>query len=263
MLVLSSPAKYPLVLSIHGGGFHKGDKTDNAAYYTSLASSGFVVAAINYRIGWTQDSVNLCDGDSLEAAEAVYRALQDARASLRFMTAHADDYKIDTNWMFISGSSAGALTALYTAYADQKDMDTYFPGISDILGPIDADNALKNTYSLKAVVSMWGALASPYIISAADAKPTIFFQGLGDSVVPCGIGNYYNCPNLGTGYGSIPLYQRLQSLNVPAIAHIDPAGDHGVYTEDYRTPNIVCFLNDVMAGDVKSMYDTKQSSNCN
>lgn len=243
----STPAKHPLLVFIHGGGFNYGDKETVAGFAELMAAKGFVVSAINYRVGWTHSQTDLCDGDSTEAIESFYRAIQDARAALRFLVANADTYSIDTNWIFIGGGSAGGVATLGTTYYTQSTIDYYMPGVSAKLGPLDnADNSLTTHYTIKGNVPMWGALNTPDIITKDNAVPTIFFHGEQDKIVPYDVANFYYCNNFPIAYGSKPLYDKLTSLGVPAVLHVDPNGGHGVYTIEFRADNVACFLNDLM-----------------
>ena len=90
----------PLVLWFHGGGWAGGDPrggpfsgTDGPALFGEIAGRGYVVASISYRF------VN----------EAKFPAqVQDARAALRFLRAHAAEYGIDPTQVIAMGGSAGA-----------------------------------------------------------------------------------------------------------------------------------------------------------
>ena len=254
--------KYPLMMYVHGGGFHDGDKLNTVNYCTMMASLGYTVATINYRLGWSQDSIDRCNADTIQAAEAFYRAEQDARAAMRYLVAHASDYSIDTSWIFVGGASAGGLTTLGIAFYDQQTMDTYLPGLSTKLGPLDATNNIKIHYNIKAIAPEWGAVSTTDAITPQNAIPAILFHGGQDDVVPWNIGHYYACDNLNIGYGSKAVYDKLTALGVPAVAHIDPLGGHGVYTNSFRIPNIDCFFRSVMDGSAQKGYYTTQVSNC-
>lgn len=96
----------PLILYIHGGGWVSGHTrqagafADFPAVLTRLASEGFVVASLEYRL----------------AKEAPFPAqLQDARAALRFLKEHAARYGIDPARTGIWGGSAGGHLAALTA----------------------------------------------------------------------------------------------------------------------------------------------------
>ncbi len=96
----------PLILYIHGGGWvsghtrHAGPMANFPAALARLASEGFVVASLEYRL----------------AAEAPFPApVQDARAALRFLKGSAAQYGIDTTRTGIWGGSAGGHLAALTA----------------------------------------------------------------------------------------------------------------------------------------------------
>lgn len=96
----------PLVMYIHGGGWMNGT-TRNAgalanfpAALARLASEGFVVASLEYRL----------------AKEARFPAqVQDARDALRFLKANAAKYGIDPARSAVWGGSAGGHLAALTA----------------------------------------------------------------------------------------------------------------------------------------------------
>ncbi len=83
----------PALVLIHGGGWHKGDKTKFRPLATRLAERGYVVAAIEYRL----------------ADEAAFpAAMYDCNAAVRFLRAHAKQYQIDPQRIGAIGGSAGA-----------------------------------------------------------------------------------------------------------------------------------------------------------
>jgi carboxylesterase type B len=131
--------KKPLVVFFHGGSLSGGDKgSDGAAELNlDLAKKGFVYASVNYRLGWNE--LGHCEGDTLSLQYALYRGIQDAKASLRFLISEAAAYNIDTNFIFLSGNSAGSILAMYAAYAIQNDIAKY---LCNELGSIDSSTNL-------------------------------------------------------------------------------------------------------------------------
>lgn len=258
--------KLPLLVFVHGGGFLVGTKEGGKGLMERMATKGFISATINYRLGWdrNRDTTDRCSGDSTQLKLAIYRAIQDLRASLRFLTANAGKYNIDTNWIFICGSSAGGVTILNSTYVTQEMADIFLPGVSDTMGLLDrATNSLTNTYTVKALGSMWGGLNTDSIINPLNAKPTIFFHGELDNVVPYDTGTVYQCPDELPVYGSRPIYNKLRSLNVPAIGHIDPQGGHGVYDDDFISDNMACFFNSLMNNTSTSGFYYNKDGSCN
>ena len=111
---------------------------------------------------------------------------------------------------------------------------------------------------------MWGAMNSPYLITQQNATPTIFFAGVLGTGVPYNVGHYWGCPSFAIGYGSKPMYDRLTSFGIPAVAHIDPNGYHEVYTTEFREDNIACFFNSLMSKQPQSgwYYTSNEVPNC-
>lgn len=171
----------PAIMLIHGGAFLFGSKTDESLvkWCRHLSSMGYVVISPNYRIGFQPD---------LESIERTgYMALQDAHAAMRYVVAHRNEFRIDTTMLMAGGCSAGAITALNLAYMDDdfRPESSYGKGrkVPD-LGPINSSgNKLRQTFSIKAVIDMWGAV---YDIRMLDGKdiPIQAFHGDQDKIVP-------------------------------------------------------------------------------
>ena len=258
--------KLPLYVYVHGGGFLVGAKGGGDSLMKLMAAKGFIGSTINYRLGWdrNRDGTDPCSGDSTQLKLAIYRAIQDLRASLRFMVAHANEYHIDTNWIFISGASAGAVTILNSTYVDQAYADKLLPGAKDTMGTLDnATNKLTNTFTVKGLGSLWGGLNTDVIINETNAVPTIFFHGELDNVVPYNIGTVYQCPEQLPVYGSKPIYDRLQTFGVSAVAHIDPLGGHGVYDPFFTSDNMACFFQSLIDNNPKVGFFFGQDGSCN
>lgn len=244
--------KYPLFLFIHGGGFTSGDKSSSAEKCQLMADSGFVAVTINYRLGWNTGGVNSCNGDTASLNEAVYRSMQDANAAFRYLVVNAAQYGIDTDWIFAGGASAGAAVALTSSYIfDNYAQLRYQSEFKKIGGLQGADNNLVNTYTIKGICSIAGALPDSNLINSTNAIPTIFFQGGADEVVPVDYGTFLSCPNYIQTYGSLCLYRRLIANNQFAIAHILPGAGHGNngdsgYDSPYMMGNTACFFHSIM-----------------
>ena len=169
------------IMYIHGGGFGAGSRKDADIKSVCLdyAKRGYVTIAISYRLG-----VNFVYGQTTAQSEqkyydAVYRAAQDARAALRFIKMHGRIAKIDTNKIFIAGGSAGAGTAINTAYLDQAEITgTSFSQ----WGPLDGTGIYDYPqYGLrvKGVINLAGAIINKSFINTGD-EPMISFYGTED-----------------------------------------------------------------------------------
>ncbi len=220
-------SKRPMVLMIFGGGFVNGDRGQVAGYCMNLARRGFVAVGIDYRLG--KETVLPCS-DTLSQEKAVYRAIQDAHAAIRFMVAHAASYKIDTAWIFAGGFSAGASTANALVYNSQAETNLIYPGIVAELGNLNnSGNNLTTTFAIKGIFNNWGGVSSDFFDSD-EAVPTISFHGSNDGVVPidsaldvtCFTTNHYI-------FGSHALYEKLTAVGICSDLTVKMGAGHGVY----------------------------------
>ena len=85
--------KWPVIISIHGGGWFYGDKELYRFYCMHLAEYGFAVVNFNYRL----------------APENHFPApIEDTAAVFNWVSANAERYNLDKNNIFMTGDSAGA-----------------------------------------------------------------------------------------------------------------------------------------------------------
>ena len=196
--------KRPLMIFIHGGGFQNNTKTGtfSSLICGGLAKRGFVTASINYRLG-----IDRSKSDT-SYYRALYRAIQDAKASVRFFRRYAEKYGIDTSQIFIMGSSAGAKTAMHLAYLRQEDVPDY---ISNSLGTLEGNSGNEGYSSkVKGVINCWGAMMNYHWIQKGDV-PIFNVCGLKDKTVPFDSSFSYH----GFNYGGKILYYRALSVGVP------------------------------------------------
>lgn len=112
----------PLVITIHGGGFSAGSKTDDAVVFPiSYARAGYVAAAINYRL---TENPDLTPERRLAAQRM---ALEDLQNAVRYLRANAAAYSIDPTRIATVGASAGGALSLMNA-ADANDVANVAPG---------------------------------------------------------------------------------------------------------------------------------------
>lgn len=249
----AEPGKlYPLVVYIHGGGFVEGDKSFADTKCQMLADSGFVAATINYRLGWDNQGVQQCHGDTASLNLAFYRAMQDAHAAIRYLVANSNQYIVDPNWIFVAGNSAGGATTLLSTYITDDYAKWRYPEAASKLGPLQtADNDIRVSYTIKGLCSIAGGVQDSMIINASNAVPTIFFQGEEDAVIPVNGGYYLGCTNYPEIYGTNVIYRQLIKYNTIAVAHLLPNAGHGNngesgFDDPYMMSNTSCFFHSLM-----------------
>jgi acetyl esterase/lipase len=93
----------PGIVFVHGGGWRAGVRANFAPLAIRMAERGYAAATISYRL----------------SPEALYpAAVQDARAAVRWMRAHAAEYGIDPSRIAIGGGSAGGQIAALAGVTD-------------------------------------------------------------------------------------------------------------------------------------------------
>lgn len=108
--------KYPVILSVHGGGWFYGDKELYRFYCMDMAKRGFAVINMNYRL----------------APENIYpAAIEDVCLCVRYISEHAEALKLDMENFYMAGDSAGAqlvtnysIIATNEAYRKMVDFET-------------------------------------------------------------------------------------------------------------------------------------------
>jgi acetyl esterase/lipase len=180
----------PLVVFIHGGGWQAGSKKAVAAQ--PLLGQGYAVASVEYRF----------------SQAATYPAqIEDCKAAIRWLRAHAKEYGYNPEKIGVWGASAGGhLVALLGTTGHTKQFDkgenldqsSAVQCVIDWFGPSDflhwGDNPLALAGAENAVARLLGGAidqkqenakaASPVLFVQKDAAPFLIMHGDQDKLVP-------------------------------------------------------------------------------
>lgn len=220
--------KRPLVIMLFGGAYILGDKgdADVTAWCDSLAHYGYACASVNYRLS-NAASLGLPGG----AERAAYAAVQDARAAIRFLLEDPNNFgfNVDPNHIYTGGESAGAITAIHTAYLEENERppETYQYLLQPDMGCIDCHgNNYIQPFKVKGIIDLWGATTGIDLLDAHESIPMVIIHGTNDDVVPFTSGKPFTdialtFPDL---YGAQPMHDHLDSI--------------GVYNEFYPYPGL-------------------------
>lgn len=121
----------PLLIWVHGGGWKNGSKEGCPPLRAGYLQKGYALASINYRL----------------SGHAIFPAqIEDCKAAIRWLRAHAKEYHLDTARFGVWGSSAGGhLVALLGTSGEVKEFDTgahldqssRVQAVCDYYGPTD------------------------------------------------------------------------------------------------------------------------------
>ena len=115
------PGPFPAAILVHGGGFDQGSKSTNVRpLFELLTDAGFAWYSIDYRLA--------PDFRFPQAIEDVYSAI-------RWVKAHAAEYRVDASKIMIIGESAGGFLVNYAG--THETPDTKVAAVVDIYGPVD------------------------------------------------------------------------------------------------------------------------------
>jgi alpha-L-fucosidase 2 len=207
---------FPAVILVHGGGWTTGDKSGGprqafiAPMHEPLQRAGFAWFSINYR---------------LAPAHRYPACIEDVESAIRWVKAHAREYRVDPKRIALSGESAGGhLVALAAVRADAS---TRLAAIVPFYGPFDlAAMATPGAKVRTNFQALFGremvddatlALlreASPLLQVKAGLPPFLLIHGTADNVVPID--------------QSIKMEARLRAAGVPCELLTVKDGGHGM-----------------------------------
>ena len=222
----------PVIIFAHTGAYFSGhnELDDVVDLSISAAKRGYVAISINYRLG-----INIISTYSGE--RAVYRAVQDGGAAIRYLREFPEEFGINPDQIFMWGTSAGAITALHLSYLDDDDRPeaTYGGGGDPDLGcPICEGNDYVHDPKPNAIVSCWGAVGDLDWIDSTDTVPAIMFHGTLDPIIPFNSGLPFTLDiALPIVYGSNLIHDRLDEVGIANELH----AESGLLHEYWGTVN--------------------------
>ncbi|MDG2381507.1 MAG: alpha/beta hydrolase [Pirellulaceae bacterium] len=188
----------PIIVWVHGGAWRQGSKRLSKARVREVVKHGYALASVEYRL----------------SQEALFPAqIQDCKAAIRWLRAHARQYGLDPDRIGVWGSSAGGhLVALLgtsdgvkslEVAGDHLDQSSRVQAVCDWFGPTDflqmnAHAPVPNRLDHDAANSpesqlVGGAIqdhpdrvhaASPITYVTSDDPPFLIMHGDRDPLVP-------------------------------------------------------------------------------
>jgi acetyl esterase/lipase len=160
----------PLIVFVHGGGFAHGDKFGDSLNPDELQLlwAGYAMASINYRL----------------AQSALWPAqIEDCKAAIRWLKAHADQYGYDPDRIGVMGESAGGhLVAMLCTTSGTKKFDTgeNLDRSSDVACAVDlfgpTDFTAPEVASDGGAIALLGGPIKEHLDSARTASPIYYIH---------------------------------------------------------------------------------------
>ena len=147
----------PLIIWIHGGGWHAGNK--NGCRSLGFVPDGYAAASVEYRF----------------SQKAIFPAqIQDCQAAIRFLRANCKKYNIDPDHFGVWGDSAGGhLVALlgtsggkkaFAPVGGNEDQSDRVQAVCDFYGPADFNTVMGQAAEDKNAKNIfkWNTPSDPY-----------------------------------------------------------------------------------------------------
>ena len=185
-----SDKRYPCIVWICGGAWMRMDKSAHLSYLSTLAHQGFVVCSVEYRT----------------SNEGCYpMQIEDVKAAIRYLKAHADRYRIDKEHFGAMGESAGGFLTCMAALDHDKNHDVgdYLEESSSIqaacpwypptnLSTFKYKDAEECAASMESLLLGYNTMrnikeaynSSPVSKVTKDAPPFLIIHGINDQTVP-------------------------------------------------------------------------------
>jgi predicted esterase len=202
--------KRPLVIGLQGSAFVDTCFLDPCYIKYSdnvlkpyFASQGFVTASIQYRLRSPFDFLKIND-DKLK--ETHYKAIQDAREAIKYIFANAEKFGVDTDNVFLVGTSAGAITALHSVYLADDEVPKDLP---------EKYGKLEKRENIKGVISLSGAIYDLSYLKGDEKIPLMLVHGKDDGIVPFDKGYYLGLKKLTPVFGGKAIYDEAVKKAIP------------------------------------------------
>ena len=205
----------PLVITVFGGAFVVGsrDYSDMVEYCTRLAKHGYAAASIDYRL------ISILNLNSTSLIRDAYMAAQDVSSAIRFFKYHCDEYRIDTEQVFLLGNSAGSVAILCELFMDEDErpVETFEDPDLGSMHSSGFDEYAGFSPAVAGAIPHWGGVMDLDVISEEEYVPLCMIHGTDDTNVPYDSGYCFNGILPGVMpymYGSHPIAGRLDEIGI-------------------------------------------------
>lgn len=215
---------YPLVFHIQGSAWFEQNLYSHILDFKEIVTSGYIVAIVEYS----------------PLPEAQFPSqVEDAKMAMRYIKEHADDLRIDTNNIFLSGDSSGGHTALLCWATWENHLldvsneklppirgciDLY--GVVDFITINDAESGMDHASSTSPGTLLLGGVVPHENIEIAEKASVQYYLEKNNTVTPLLI-MHGNKDKVVPFEQSVQLYECCKEMNLEAEFYCVNNADHG------------------------------------
>ena len=215
---------FPAVVCIHGGGFRAGHRDGYNGLCLKLAEHGYVAVTVSYR---------------LAPKYQFPAAVHDTKAAVRWLRAHAKEYKIDPLRIGTTGGSAGGHLAqflgvtagipMFEGDGGNPEQSSHVACVVNVYGPSDFTKSYGKSVDAAQVLPLFlggdldtarhmHIISSPLYWVTPNAAPTLCIHGTEDKYV--------------AHEQAVWLIEKLKAADVEAELLTLPGAGHGFKGDD-------------------------------
>jgi acetyl esterase/lipase len=237
----------PLIVWIHGGAFRMGSKQDRVPF--EMLEQGYAIASLNYRL----------------SQHALFPAqIEDCKAAVRWLRAHADTYRLDSSRFASWGESAGGhLAAMLGTAGHERSFEvgehlehsSRVQAVLDFFGPTDflqmdahrlPEGMVHDTADSPESELVGGPIqerpaevgrVNPITYVTSEAPPFLIVHGDRDPLVP-----YHQ---------SLLLVEALRAAGVPVTFYTVVGAGHGGFDDPQIGSLVQSFLGTYLKASAK------------
>lgn len=232
----------PTMIYMYGGGFAFGNRGGNFSYLTDI---GVQVISIEYRKLLTATGYAPVAPEIMDKAQST--AQEDLTDAIAFALKHAEEWRIDTEKVMFSGSSAGAICTLMAIY--------------DICNDGSYSRKLPSGFMPAGYIAYAGVIRNHEQALTWKKKPCpmMFFHGSKDTTLPI----HSHISDEVSVFGPQYIVEQLKEMEVPYWLYIEDEADHVMSYKPfsgYSTAEIQTFIQKFVIMELPLQMETHEKN---